>query len=135
MIIQYVFDVDKFFGKTFIALHRMIRALEADEQCQVLFVAPHPALAHFVGAWLCARLDQSDERDEILGRLWALVPPFEEGLRRCLITDDDRVEFEADADAVPAGFDLLVCDEAHHIYSQPALLGGFFGHGNAPASR
>ena len=114
-------------GKTFLALHEMLAVLEADDESAVLFAAPHVALAHFVAGWICARIDDVYARDETLGRLWALLPPFGEGVRRCAVSDDDVVAFDA-SDEPPPAFALVVADEAHHIYGQQELRELVEGH-------
>ena len=108
-------------GKTFIALHEMLDVLqqdgEDDEATQVLFVAPHAALAHFVASWIFQRLGELDldlnfdEPQDVLARVYVLFPPFEQGkLRRCSMPDEGRVEFDPVDDA-PTFFSLIVVDE------------------------
>jgi hypothetical protein len=100
-------------GKTFVALHMMQQLLESDTKAHVLFVARNKALPCFVAAWLSKRMTGTENCEEVLERLHVLFQPFEDGPR--------GVRWEAGKmvlEHLSSSFhyDLLVVDEAHHVY-------------------
>lgn len=117
-------------GKTFIALHEMLDCLQPqddrDAEACVLFVAPHAALAHFVAAWIGQRLNDPFKRDDILARVWVFHAPFDQGVQRCGMTDEGRIVFKQDT--LPKSFALVVVDEGHHIYKDPAVSARIEAH-------
>jgi len=108
-------------GKTFIALHEMLGVLQL-ENAAVLFVAPREALAVFVASWIRIRLelDNKYKSDEMLCRLWFLFLPFDQGVRRASLSDDGSFK-QPSADEMPKEFSMVVVDEGHHIYNNPAM--------------
>lgn len=116
-------------GKTFVALHRVLRTLRSSSEPFVLFVARNDSLAYFAAAWIARRVPAGPERFAVLRRFHVLHEPFAQGpwqprLRR------RRVELEAvvrSADKASAPghglghvYALLVVDEAHHVYADAA---------------
>ena len=118
-------------GKTFLALALMLRMLEPDgvggkSGERVLFVVKNAALAQFVAVWVTHRLKDEWERDATISRLWVLTEPTADGDRelthrlqepRQAAIVDGRVEFKATPKHVGlTKFDMIVVDEAHHLY-------------------
>eukprot|EP01049_Picozoa_sp_SAG25_P009825 SAG25_NODE_1010_length_4313_cov_1.562411_1_plen_1437_part_11 len=130
-------------GKTFVALHLMLSMLEhrkgstvteldgvkfADgrgltikRRRKVLFIAKNRPLAMFVTKWLAHRVKGAKSREFVLKNLHVLFAPFEEGPRRYAKQSyaQSRLEFEA-VDKTPT-YDLVVIDEAHHVFKDDVL--------------
>ena len=68
-------------GKTFVALHLMLKTLRAEPQGRVLFVAKSVALAMFIAVWVGRRAKRRSDANSLLGRLHLLAPPLEGGPR------------------------------------------------------
>ena len=104
-------------GKTFVALHLMLKELHDDESCYVLFVAKSTALACFIASWLRRRAGRGASK--LLRRLHLLAPPIDEtpearGLARYVATfKDGRLQLSPEEKP----YALVVVDEAHHVYS------------------
>eukprot|EP01051_Picozoa_sp_SAG22_P011576 SAG22_NODE_1126_length_5474_cov_4.748093_2_plen_1153_part_01 len=122
-------------GKTFLALH-FIQELLLDEQQQarVLFSARNLPLAVFVVKWLAERMIERNQRGEsnegakfgrkCLSRVHLLFQPVADGPRAVSLKDGVVV---TKAVAAATKYDLLVVDEAHHVYRDEfrAALEGF----------
>jgi predicted flap endonuclease-1-like 5' DNA nuclease len=118
-------------GKTFVALHFMLEAMQNDASARVLFVAANPALSVFVARWVAERVpagrNQDDERRALLGRLRVMSTTREP---RAVDLDDDNAIVEAPVD-VSAGderYSLIVLDEAHHACLDEKLLASVLDH-------
>ena len=113
-------------GKTYMALHIMLKFLNDKKMSggsgpatRILFVVRNRALAQFIAVWVAHRVDNATLA-ATLGRLWMLFAPLEDGPRRTTV-QDGLVCFEK----LPRGgesmvFDMMVADEAHHLYSDKA---------------
>eukprot|EP01050_Picozoa_sp_SAG11_P015346 SAG11_NODE_1981_length_3967_cov_4.093330_1_plen_844_part_10 len=103
-------------GKTFVALHYMLELLQGDSNSCVLFVAKNMALAFFVAKWLVLRTDESRGRRKLLSRLHLLYEPIDDGPREV-----ELVRHTMQTTPIVGGaldqYDLVVVDEAHHIFS------------------
>ena len=115
-------------GKTFVALAEALRTTEAGGS--VLFIARNPALTYFVGKWARARLMRmgmsSRKRRGIMARLHVLFDAsklgFEDDTLKRFTERDGRLEPE-DAPAPASGYDMVIVDEAHHVYRDERFRG------------
>ena len=112
-------------GKTFVALHRLLgQLLENDSGGgRVLFVARNKALGFLVVRWLCERVRNTLQRLATLRRLHLLHEPFTAGPKAIRLTRG-TIALTTPLKAAPAAADaysLVIVDEAHHIYKDPAL--------------
>ena len=95
-------------GKTFVALNLLVKDLEQERQC--LYVARNPALCYSVVKWVYKRKVSTRH-------LMLLFEPLEDGLRTVEIVNDRVVT----SLVKNPGFDLVVVDEAHHLYRDDKL--------------
>ena len=109
------------------ALHIMLKFLNdkkmsggSGSATRILFVVRNRALAQFIAVWVAHRVDDARERDETLGRLWMLFAPLEDGPRRTTVEDGLVCFKEQPLDGESVVFDMMVADEAHHLYSDKA---------------
>eukprot|EP01045_Picozoa_sp_COSAG04_P005671 COSAG04_NODE_266_length_18562_cov_11.848995_10_plen_2111_part_00 len=100
-------------GKTFVALHFMLRKLESEPDSRVLFAAKNLPLAIFVVKWLAQRVKGHRNRAKLLERLHLLFSPVTAGTRVATVRAG-RIELEA-VDKL-AEYEIIVVDEAHHIW-------------------
>jgi hypothetical protein len=132
-ILRKCFGVDKVHiraaagaGKTFIALHRIIRMMRKSRESSILFVVNNKALAIFIGKWLCEHFGgTSSDAEAVLDRLQILCKSNnakEMDLLKYEIENGKVRLVEVDAVSVKKDFDLMVIDEAHHIYKHQALV-------------
>ena len=106
-------------GKTFVAMHYVLRVLEKRADARALFVARNPALCYFIARWITAREKNPLRQLQLLGRLHVLYEPFADGVRAIQLKGG-RLSMETSRETEYA---LMVVDESHHIYkdSQKAL--------------
>lgn len=122
-------------GKTFVALHCIMNVLNSkvDTTARVLYVARNKPLCLFVIRWICHRVSNPMERLAKLSRVEVLYAPLDaEPLSVALVRD--RIGFQprpsgplqptvartADGPAPPPRYELIVVDEAHHIFKSTA---------------
>ena len=119
-------------GKTFLALHQTLELLKADSST-VLFVAPAAGLVLFVVHWIVERvsvdLGWGDKKlKKLLARLHLLYDSLADGPRAATVKND----LITTRCAKPrASYDLIVIDEAHHIYRDEqlrAIVGRYAGN-------
>ena len=87
----------------------------------MLFVAKSVALGLFVASWFARRAGtRNAERDKLLRRLHLLMPPMKtKGGLRVASYEQHRLLLSPVKDA--SLYELVVVDEAHHVYSHPEL--------------
>lgn len=121
-------------GKTFVALHRMLKEIAAQEDHSnswvlrdkpsfVLFVARNPALSYFIARWIAMRFSRVDDKEAALKQLHCLCEPLGAGPRKCTLTIDGMLELTVDdtpINKLPT-YSLFVVDEAHHVYRDPTM--------------
>ena len=107
-------------GKTFVAMHHVLRVLEKRADARALFVARNPALCYFIARWITAREKNPLRQLQLLGRLHVLYEPFADGVRAVQLKGG-RLSMEQTSHETE--YALMVVDESHHIYkdSQKAL--------------
>ena len=98
-------------GKTFVALNHLVKMLEENKRC--LYVARNPSLCFSVVKWLEKRLRSFRP----LSRLTLLYEPLERP--RAIKISKGRIVTELAAEDL--AFDLVVVDEAHHVYRDATL--------------
>ena len=125
-------------GKTFVALHVALKALEdeppAGQKQRVIFVAPNPAMCLFFGRWLLQRFEKLfEDAAELLAEEYEIdVLHFNKGADGSSPQPAhvlQRLEFQEGAvklgahptGAVDAPHNLVVVDEAHHIFHREAI--------------
>ena len=106
------------------ALHIMLKFLkresDSEHKTRILFVVRNRALAQFIALWVAHRVEDPRERDETLGRLWMLFAPLEDGPRRTTVEDGLVCFKKQSRGGESMVFDMMVADEAHHLYSEQA---------------
>jgi hypothetical protein len=112
-------------GKTFVALHYMMQRLREKVDDKVLFCVKNEALALTVARWIIRRIGV-DHLGQVLPRFHLLFNPFEAGPRVISIRDNGtgRRSIETMLAATRSGaephvYDLVVVDEAHHVWKNP----------------
>eukprot|EP00966_Prymnesium_polylepis_P038646 897100-Prymnesium_polylepis.1 len=124
-------------GKTFIGVHRLLEVLEQDRHRdgKILFVGKSVALNYMVARWIRERKGASAH--SLLERLHLLVPPFEDGPRTIKLNERKcLIDLELAAkEHVPDQYLLVVVDEAHHLYGQPAMRATVESHVKAGTRR
>ena len=87
----------------------------------MLFVAKSVALGLFVASWFARRAGtRNAERNKLLRRLHLLMPPMKmEGGLRVASYEQRRLLLTPVKDA--SLYELVIVDEAHHVYSHPEL--------------
>ena len=107
-------------GKTFLALHEFLTVLKQGKRA--LFVARSLALGYFAASWAYRRLRIHMTQKQAMSTMenfWKLSQ--DEGgaelrMRKCQI-DLKTSEIAFSSDSCPStSFDLVIVDEAHHIY-------------------
>lgn len=83
----------------------------------VLFACSSPPLCYFVTRWVCKRVADAPTRERVLSRLYLLYSPMDEG-PRAVSLDPAASRIITTRVTSPPLFDLVVVDEAHHVYSQ-----------------
>lgn len=106
-------------GKTHVAMYKVINLLNADPKAHVLFAARNVALCYYVVRLLCNRVQHPLRRLHLLRRLHVLFEPFEEGAHR--VTLKNGTIFMAPMRASNMDYQLVVIDEAHHIYNDSKM--------------
>jgi len=96
-------------------------SLSVKKQHKVLFVAKNRPLAMFVTKWLAQRVEGKRKRKTLLKRLHVLFAPFDEGPRRYAEHSYDQHHLEFEPVTNPPEYDLVVIDEAHHVFRDDAL--------------
>eukprot|EP01045_Picozoa_sp_COSAG04_P012832 COSAG04_NODE_880_length_9669_cov_3.805747_3_plen_2321_part_00 len=109
-------------GKTFVALHFMLLKLREERGSRVLFVAKNMPLALFVTRWLRKRV----KRTGMLKRVHFLFKPFDDGPRTCA-SSLGRLDFHPAKERV-AEYDIVVIDEAHHVWREEHLRSAAEGY-------
>jgi hypothetical protein len=85
----------------------------------VLFVAKSVALGLFVASWFARRAGKRNaERNKLLRRLHLLTPPMQ-GELHVASYEQGHLQLSPVEDALV--YELVVVDEAHHVYSHPEL--------------
>jgi hypothetical protein len=111
-------------GKTFLALHELLLNLRQQDR-QVLFVARNTALCYFAAGWAYRRLRLHMSTKQAMAKIeqfWTLSLDLDKGevkLRKCKITEqtsDITFVVGSPPDATCPKFELVVVDEAHHVY-------------------
>ena len=125
-------------GKTFVALHVALRALEDEppegQKQRVIFIAPNPAMCLFFGRWLLQRFEKLfEDAPELLTDEYDIdVLHFSKGADAADPQPAHvlhRLEFQEGAvklgrhptDTIDAPYNLVVVDEAHHIFHRDAI--------------
>ena len=132
-------------GKTFLALHEMLRILTGESQRTVLFITRGKALCTHVAKWLFLRLRKTysdEESEKLLKRFQVLYESAESankksfgGFPRLFALKDGRVSFILKENAnikrrksfvkqnwrANDRHSFVVVDEAHHLYEMGVL--------------
>ena len=122
-------------GKTFVALQVALKALDRESEegedgevtkRKMLFVAPSPAMCIFFGRWLLNRFDKlyQDAADLLAEEYQIDIAHFNKGAADATGGHVmQRLDFQGDEVALepyPTGdahtYDLVVVDEAHHVF-------------------
>ncbi|KAJ1465267.1 hypothetical protein T484DRAFT_1922702 [Baffinella frigidus] len=106
-------------GKTFVALHCIELALSQNPNNKILFVVKNEALALYVVKWICARFEGAVAKRSMLERLHLLYQPCEDG-PRAVELEEGRLSTK---NAKVEKYDMIVVDEAHHVYSDASVRG------------
>jgi hypothetical protein len=108
-------------GKTFVAMHVMLRVLAKEGTANVLFVVQNTALAYFVAKWVMVRVSVKRKADieSVLNRFHVL---HGEGMARASfeIIDGLLALKKIDASTV-INYSLVVVDKAHHLCHNVAI--------------
>ena len=120
-------------GKTFVAMAMILEVLlrsggdasggdasGGDASGGVLFACWSPPLCLFVVRWVCQRIREPVALRGALRRLFVLHDPMGEGPRAVSYDVHGRSIRTEPATGAPP-IELLVVDEAHHVYSSPLL--------------
>ena len=113
-------------GKTFVAMALMLEELLASEVDagdvgrSVLFACWSAPLCYFVCRWVCKRVPEPGARRLALSRLHVLFHPMSDGPRSVNLDEGSGI-LVCTPTTPSAPFTLLVVDEAHHVYTEPAL--------------
>ena len=106
-------------GKTFLGLHLLLDKLEENPDARVLFVARNYALSLWIAKWIWVRGEKNvRKRKRHLAQLSVLFEPLGDGPRKLELGGDGRLRPGA-AVAGSEKYDLVIVDEAHHIYRHP----------------
>ena len=114
-------------GKTFVAMARMLEVLMrgngeggdvADGSGCVLFACWSPPLCYFVTRWVCQRVPEPRARERVLRRLFLLFAPMDDGPRAISLDASATRIVCSRCHVAPPTFELVVVDEAHHVYSR-----------------
>ena len=134
-------------GKTFLALHEMLRILTGEDQCTVLFITRGEALCTHVAKWLFIRLrkTRSDEQIKalLMERFQVLFESSTEssttksfgGFPRSFALKEDKISFKERTSGTNKRrnsfvrknwrtddkHSFVVVDEAHHLYEMGVL--------------
>eukprot|EP01045_Picozoa_sp_COSAG04_P010400 COSAG04_NODE_636_length_11710_cov_63.646973_6_plen_1454_part_00 len=109
-------------GKTFIALHLVLKRLEDEaDDARVLFVSRNSPLGLFFAKWLGKRIANAAKRRRLLARLHLLYTPLDEGPRSVRYDFKSRQLVTEPVPGSEHPYDLVIVDEAHHIYLDPQL--------------
>ena len=98
-------------GKTFVALHYVKACLEQGEN--ILFIARNLPLVLFVSKWIAQKYNGL-KRGQILSQVHLMYDPLQEGPRRVQLGNDGRLRTSVVRKRDQ--YDLVVVDEAHHIF-------------------
>eukprot|EP01047_Picozoa_sp_COSAG01_P035256 COSAG01_NODE_2693_length_7243_cov_4.778695_1_plen_1576_part_00 len=108
-------------GKTFLALHFMQRLVENGSEARILFCAKNLPLAVFVTKWLAERTKGTSNKKRVLSCVHLLFDSFEDGPRAVSLIDGAITLSLVSAEEQCAAYDLVVIDEAHHIWRDTQL--------------
>eukprot|EP00960_Hanusia_phi_P061650 764899-Hanusia_phi.AAC.2 len=110
-------------GKTFLALLLILKEMERDHFCTVLFLGKSRALVYFLAKWLLTMAKRRMKDELLYQRLYfsywkdqeEWVLPFRVTERDGLLEEDEKqVTFLSAQDSE---FKFVLIDEAHHVYS------------------
>uniref|UniRef100_A0A0G4HJY9 EF-hand domain-containing protein n=1 Tax=Chromera velia CCMP2878 TaxID=1169474 RepID=A0A0G4HJY9_9ALVE len=109
-------------GKTFVALTRLLVFMRENPDTFSLLVVKNRPLAIFIGVWMASRVPYPVEFRDLLSRFRVLHEPFESGMKGLGLEKDVLVMVD-DPPALKKSqpFDLIMVDEAHHIYAHSQL--------------
>eukprot|EP01046_Picozoa_sp_COSAG06_P045074 COSAG06_NODE_6175_length_3068_cov_1.755136_1_plen_864_part_10 len=97
------------------------RALKIKKRRSVLFIAKNRPLAMFITKWLAHRVDSAADREFVLERLHVLFAPFEDGPQRYAEHSYSQKRLEFEKVKKTPEYDLVVIDEAHHVFKDDRL--------------
>ena len=105
-------------GKTFLALHFILNVLNDDDGAHILYTARNLALALLLVKWVASRARvgmrlSARKLGKLLPRIHLLCEPFDQGPRVANLND---TAFELTEVQQREDYDLVVIDEAHHIW-------------------
>lgn len=120
-------------GKTFVAMHLAMEVLQAGTSSRVCFVARNEALCFFVARWISKRVQNPLQRLDLLSRVHVLFEPFVAGPRAVRLRHGAISVEPATTTGAAHAYDLVVIDEAHHIFKDKGLRDAVNRHVQPPS--
>eukprot|EP00960_Hanusia_phi_P040541 754516-Hanusia_phi.AAC.1 len=111
-------------GKTIMALHIMLRVLQKDETCSVLYFLPSEHHVHIVAQWISCLASRDLVNDRLFDRISFCLRGARGWDGPFWMTETERKLKRKRGEEVPvheeaSEYKLVVMDEAHHIFCDP----------------